>query len=70
MKPRAWGFISEEKIAHNGEPFDYICELHDYLWRVVRAMRPGASGNLSDLVDDSVEKLESHMAVTRMVKRA
>ena len=59
MKPRDWGFIAEDKIDHDGEPFDYIRELHEYLWRVVRAMRPGASGDLRELVDEAVEDLES-----------
>ena len=62
MKKRAHGFIGEDKIDHNGEPFDYIKELHAYLWRIVWVVTPGASGNLSDLIDGAIEKLEAMRA--------
>lgn len=42
MRTRPEGFLSEEFIEHNSEQFDYIRELHEYLWRVVRAINPGA----------------------------
>ena len=65
MKARPLGFIDSSKIDHDGEPFDYICELHEYLWRVVRAMRPGAGGSLQYFLDEEVENLESLMPVLR-----
>ena len=58
MKQRTPGFLSEEKIDHDSEPFDYIQELHGYLWRFVRAVCPGASGCIDGLVDDAIDKLE------------
>lgn len=51
MKKRSRYFIGEDKIDHNGEIFDYITELHGYLWRFVRVAIPGAQGNLKDWVD-------------------
>lgn len=65
MKARPPGFIADSEIDHEGEIFDYICELHDYLWRVARAMTPSASGCLGDFLDEVVEELELHMATTR-----
>ena len=38
--------------------FDYIVELHDYLWRVVRSQFPWASGTLDDYLDITIEALE------------
>lgn len=58
MKPRPRGFLAHENIDHESEAFDYISELHEYLWRFVRARRPGASGNLRNYVDAAVEELE------------
>jgi hypothetical protein len=51
MKKRSYGFLSDEKIDHSSEQFDYIRELHDYLWIFVRAEIPGASGHLNELID-------------------
>jgi len=59
MKNRPRGFIAEDKIDHNGEIFDYIRELHNYLWRFVRAVNPSASGLLSDYVDEVLDDIES-----------
>jgi len=58
MKFRPKYFIADEKLSHDSEPFDYICELHDYLWRFVRVAIPGAEGSLHDFVDLAIEKLE------------
>ena len=58
MKERTKYFLAADKIDQDGEIFDYIRELHDYLWRFVWAVRPGASGGLSDYVDSAVEELE------------
>jgi len=59
MKSRPRGFIAEDKIDHNGEIFDYIRELHSYLWRFIRAVNPSASGLLSDYVDEVLDDIES-----------
>lgn len=59
MKPRPQGFLSKDAIPHDSEQFDYIRELHDYLWRVVRIVKPGASGDLADLLDGAIAQLES-----------
>lgn len=59
MKERSKGFISQEFIDHDSEIFDYIAELHSYLWRMVRAVNPGASGNLKNYVDSAIEQLET-----------
>jgi len=58
MKPRPKGFLVKGPLGANTEQFDYVRELHQYLWRFVRVVLPGASGNLSDYIDDAIEKLE------------
>jgi hypothetical protein len=59
MKKRNRHFLSAEKIDHKSEQFDYIAELHEYLWRFVRAEIPEANGSLKDWVDNAVEKAEN-----------
>ena len=59
MKIRTTGFIGEDKLDHNGEIFDYIRELHEYLWRFVRVFYPAAGGSLSDWVDSTLDDAES-----------
>ena len=59
MKDRPKYFLSDDKINHNSETFDYIVELHTYLWRFVKVSFPGASGFLSDYIDLAIEKLEA-----------
>jgi len=59
MKPRTNGFLSEKNISHDSEIFDYIAELHDYLWRVVRAVSPGSSGMLTKKVDEAITLIEN-----------
>ena len=56
MKTRPHGFLSEENIDHNSEPFKYIQELHEYLWGFVRTFLPSANGNLSDFIDSAIMK--------------
>ena len=46
-------------IDHESEPFDYIKELHEYLWRFVKAVNPGASGDLHNHIDATIEKIEA-----------
>ena len=57
MKERPDGFIAEDKIDQDGEIFDYIRELHSYLWQFVYIAMPWASGSLSDFVDKALERL-------------
>ena len=58
MKKREIGFLSEIYIDHNSEIFNYIQELHNYLWRFIRVSFPGTSGFLDDVIDPAIEKLE------------
>lgn len=58
MKNRESGFLSEDYINHTSEVFDYIIELHDYLWNFIRIAKPEASGDLKDYLDDSLTNLK------------
>lgn len=58
MKKREEGFLSEEKIDRNSEQFDYIRELHGYLWRFVRCELPAANGHLTDYLDIAINNAE------------
>ena len=60
MKPRERGFLDPKKLPE--EVFDYVRELHDLLWRVARIVNPGASGDLSDMVEDAIGVLEATYA--------
>lgn len=62
MKKRSYGFISEKYISHDSEQFDYIRELHEYLWRFVRVAYPSAR-SVRDYVDKAIEKLENNELV-------
>ena len=59
MKPRSPGFLSERYIDHDGEIFDYIRELHAYLWRFMHVTAQGASGDLEDYIDPTLAALEA-----------
>jgi hypothetical protein len=69
MKARPDGFLSTANIDHDGEPFDYIRELHAYLWRVVRVVYPEASGGIDDYLDAAIAKLEASREHTYNLKR-
>ncbi len=59
MKPRTKGFLRDELISHESEQFDYIAELHDYLWRFIRCeLSPGAGGNIRDYIDIALQQAE------------
>jgi len=58
MKKRTNGFIAEEDISHDSEIFDYIKELHEYLWRFVRCVLPSANGTLTNYIDIAIRELE------------
>ena len=62
MKSRTVGFLRDEIISHESEQFDYIAELHDYLWRFVRTVNPSASGDLRNFLDDAIIKAETTYA--------
>jgi hypothetical protein len=56
MKQRTKGFLSPENIDHDSEIFDYIKELHDYLWAFVLASNPSAMGRLEHYVDNELDR--------------
>lgn len=58
MKARPAMFLSEANIDQQGEIFDYIRELHEYLWRFVRVVQPGVSGDLCVFLDTAINKAE------------
>jgi hypothetical protein len=60
MKNRPYGFLAEDKIDSNSEIFDYIRELHQYLWEYIRRIIPSASGCLDDYVDKGLEVLDEY----------
>jgi hypothetical protein len=62
MKQRPKGFLSPEKINHHSQVFDYIKELHEYLWAFVQTQLPGASGSLPHFVDDALFKAQQASA--------
>ena len=58
MKVRTKGFLRDELINHKSEQFDYISELHDYLWRFIRCEFPDAGGNIIDYLDVVLQQAE------------
>lgn len=58
FKPRPDGHLDDEALDHDGPVFDYIAELHELLWRVTRAVRPGAGGRLTEEFPRALEQLE------------
>ena len=58
MKKRTKGFLRDELISHESEKFDYIAELHDYLWKFVRCELPAASGKLQDYLDIALKNAQ------------
>ena len=58
MKNRPKGFLAEEYCPDASEVGDYVCELHQYLWRVVWTVLPNAGGHLKDYVDICIHELE------------
>ena len=59
MKDRPKGFLSNENIPHNSIQFEYLVELHEYLWRFIRVHIPGASGKLNELLGKAIEIAET-----------
>lgn len=57
MKERPDGFLAKDKIDHEEEIFDYIRELHEYLWCFVRAELPFANGRLRDYLDIAIQQI-------------
>ena len=62
MKKRPAGFLESGQIDHNSEQFDYIQELHEYLWEFVRTQYPNASGSLGSFVDAALLKIKTKKA--------
>ena len=57
MRKRPLYFLGPDKLDQDSEIFDYITELHDYLWDIVRAVKPGASGDFDYLSpEEDLEK--------------
>jgi len=65
MKKRPDGFLSAQNISHDSEQFDYIKELHEYLWKFVRCEIPDASGNIKDFIDEALSKSELRSEAVR-----
>jgi len=63
MKDRPFAFLGEDKIDSNSEIFDYIKELHGYLWDYINRIIPGASGNLKDYVDEGLKVLDEYIRI-------
>ncbi len=59
MKKRPKYFLGPDRIDQGGEIFDYISELHRYLWRFVRVVYPDASGSLGEYLDEAIERAEN-----------
>ncbi len=59
MKKRPKGFLAENVISHDSEIFDYITELHGYLWQIIRAVKPEARGLINMYLDDVVQQLHN-----------
>ena len=58
MKKRNAGFLRTELINHDSEQFDYIKELHEYLWKFVRCELPAANGKLTDYIDIALKEAQ------------
>lgn len=58
FKPRPAGHLADEALDSDGPVFDYVAELHELLWRVTRAVRPGAGGRLTEEFPKALEQLE------------
>lgn len=60
MKTRPEGFLKKyyDERSADDEVASYIKELHDYLWRFVRAELPFASGSLQQYLDVAIESAE------------
>jgi len=70
MKERSKGFLGEDKTDQDGEIFDYINELHGYLWRFVRLSNPSASGNLHNFVDKALTHRGMKVKIPNTIKIA
>lgn len=64
MKERTEGFLRNELIPHESEQFDYISELHDYLWQFIKCEIPGADGNLKDCIDMALQQARTRAEKT------
>ena len=66
MKHREQGFLGPDKIDQEGEVFDYIRELHGYLWEFTRHFKPWAMGSLNAHLDDAIQAARHNKEVQRV----
>ena len=62
MKDRPNYFLSEENISHDSEVFDYIRELHGYMWEIVDYFKLRDSFYLNKCWDKVIEKIRNEEA--------
>ena len=65
MKKRSDGFLRDELISHGSEQFDYIAELHGYLWRFIWVVFPGAGGHIETYLDKAIDEAERVVAAKK-----
>ena len=51
--------------SSDSEIFDYIRELHDYLWKFIRVQIPSAGGDLTNYVDIALREAEYKKEVSK-----
>lgn len=59
LKKRPSGFLDD--VSHDSETFDYIRELHELLWRFVRAEYPHANGMLDGWITAALASAETRV---------
>ena len=69
MKKRPPYFLSDTEIDHYGEIFDYIKELHGYLWQVIHIAFPWASGEIKEHLDNAIEALSYEQSQSKGQKK-
>lgn len=74
METRSRGFLAHlydnPSVPRDAEVGRYVTELHEYLWRFVRAEMPGASGNLGQFLDDAVSRAEQRNWASGNIRNA
>ena len=64
------GFLANELISHDSLQFQYISDLHGFLWEVVRIYNPGASGKLDDYWDAILPTIDTLKAENAKLRSA
>jgi len=57
-KERPKGFLADFTSQYNDERLDYIIELHQVIWKLLKLIGVSWSGNLKDCVITTFEKLQ------------